>query len=39
MFHFADTQGLPLLDIADLKQVMMYLTSDEGKPCSRSSAG
>jgi DNA helicase HerA-like ATPase len=30
VFHFADTQGLPLLDIADLKLVMMYLTSDEG---------
>ena len=31
VFHFADTRGLPLLDLADLKQVLMYLTSDEGK--------
>lgn len=32
VFHYADTRGLPLLDLADLKQVMQYLTSDEGKP-------
>lgn len=31
VFHYADTQGLPLLDLADLKQVLQYLTSDEGK--------
>ncbi len=31
VFHYADAQGLPLLDLADLKQVMLYLTSDEGK--------
>ncbi|MGV8910371.1 MAG: helicase HerA-like domain-containing protein, partial [Propionicimonas sp.] len=31
VFHYADTQGLPLLDLADLKEVMLYLTSDEGK--------
>ncbi len=32
VFHYADTRGLPLLDLADLKQVMQYLTSEEGKP-------
>ena len=31
VFHYADTQGLPLLDLADLKEVLLYLTSDEGK--------
>lgn len=31
VFHYADTRGLPLLDLADLKQVLQYLTSDEGK--------
>ncbi len=32
VFHWADTQGLPLLDLADLRAVIGYLTSDEGKP-------
>ncbi|MCB0913772.1 MAG: DUF853 family protein, partial [Propionibacteriaceae bacterium] len=32
VFHYCDTQGLPLLDLADLRQVLTYLTSDEGKP-------
>lgn len=31
VFHFADTTGLPLLDLADLRAVLQYLTSDEGK--------
>ncbi|MGC3995617.1 MAG: DUF853 family protein [Propionicimonas sp.] len=31
VFHYADTQGLPLLDLADLKEVLQYLTSDDGK--------
>ena len=31
VFHYADTQGLPLLDLADLKEVLLYLTGDEGK--------
>lgn len=39
VFHFADTQGLPLLDLADLKQVMLYLTSDEGKPVLKELGG
>ncbi len=32
IFHYADLQGLPLLDLADLRAVVTYLTSDEGKP-------
>ncbi len=32
VFHWADLQGLPLLDLADLRAVIGYLTSDEGKP-------
>jgi DNA helicase HerA-like ATPase len=39
VFHFADSQGLPLLDLADLKEVMLYLTSDEGKPVLRELGG
>jgi DNA helicase HerA-like ATPase len=31
VFHYADTQGLPLLDLADLTDLLAYLTSDEGK--------
>jgi uncharacterized protein len=31
VFHFADQQGLPLLDLADLRAVLQYLTSDEGR--------
>jgi DNA helicase HerA-like ATPase len=31
VFHFADQRGLPLLDIADLRAVLTYLASDEGK--------
>jgi DNA helicase HerA-like ATPase len=31
VFHYADTEGLPLLDLADLRQVLVYLTSEEGK--------
>ncbi len=31
VFHYADTQGLPLLDLADLRAVLQHLTSDEGK--------
>ncbi|MGZ8801498.1 MAG: helicase HerA-like domain-containing protein [Mycobacterium sp.] len=32
IFHWADLQGLPLLDLKDLRSVIQYLTSDEGKP-------
>jgi DNA helicase HerA-like ATPase len=31
VFHYADNAGLPLLDLADLREVVKYLTSDEGK--------
>ncbi|WP_345751566.1 helicase HerA-like domain-containing protein [Microbacterium rhizophilus] len=32
VFHYADKNGLPLVDLEDLRAVLMYLTSDEGKP-------
>jgi DNA helicase HerA-like ATPase len=32
IFHWADQKGLPLLDLKDLRSVIQYLTSDEGKP-------
>ena len=31
IFHYADTNGLPLLDIKDLRAVVQWLISDEGK--------
>ncbi|QNN54624.1 helicase HerA-like domain-containing protein [Nocardioides mesophilus] len=31
VFHYADKAGLPLLDLADLRAVVQYLVSDEGK--------
>ncbi|OBK70221.1 helicase HerA-like domain-containing protein [Mycobacterium sp. 1274761.0] len=32
IFHWADQKGLSLLDVKDLRAVIQYLTSDEGKP-------
>ncbi|OBA78527.1 ATPase [Mycobacterium sp. 1164966.3] len=32
IFHYADQRGLPLLDLKDLREVITFLTSDEGKP-------
>ncbi len=32
IFHWADQNGLALLDLKDLRAVIQYLTSDEGKP-------
>ena len=32
IFHWADQQGQLLLDIKDLRAVIQFLTSDEGKP-------
>jgi len=32
IFHYADKAGLPLLDLADLREVVKHLVSDEGKP-------
>jgi uncharacterized protein len=31
VFHYADRAGLPLLDLADLRSVVQYLVSDEGR--------
>ena len=31
VFHYADQEGLPLLDLKDLRAVLAHLTSDEGK--------
>src|SRR3954470_21936453 len=31
VFHYADRAGLPLLDLADLRAVVQFLTSDAGK--------
>ena len=32
VFHYADTKGLALLDLADLRSLLTFLDSDEGKP-------
>ncbi|MFZ2527242.1 MAG: helicase HerA-like domain-containing protein [Rhodococcus sp. (in: high G+C Gram-positive bacteria)] len=32
IFHWADRRGMALLDLKDLRQVIAYLTSAEGKP-------
>lgn len=31
VFHYADTHGLPLVDLGDLRAVVQFLTSAEGK--------
>jgi DNA helicase HerA-like ATPase len=31
VFHYADTQGLPLVDLEDLRALLMFLSSDQGK--------
>ncbi|MCH6229926.1 DUF853 domain-containing protein [Microbacterium sp. CFH 31415] len=31
VFHYADQQGLALVDLSDLRAVLTYLTGDEGK--------
>ncbi|UCR87889.1 helicase HerA-like domain-containing protein [Mycetocola spongiae] len=31
VFHYADRAGLPLLDLSDLRAVLTFLASDEGK--------
>ncbi|WP_127476739.1 helicase HerA-like domain-containing protein [Microbacterium sulfonylureivorans] len=31
VFHYADAQGLALVDLSDLRAVLTYLTGDEGK--------
>ncbi|GHC87524.1 ATPase [Streptomyces flavofungini] len=32
IFHYADQKGLELVDLKDLRAVVAFLTSDEGKP-------
>ncbi|MBK3580928.1 DUF853 family protein, partial [Streptomyces sp. MBT65] len=32
IFHYADTKGLELIDLKDLRAVVTFLTSDEGRP-------
>ncbi|WTZ46675.1 DUF853 domain-containing protein [Streptomyces sp. NBC_01390] len=32
VFHYADQKGLDLVDLKDLRAVVAFLTSDEGKP-------
>ncbi|ATL28938.1 ATPase component BioM of energizing module of biotin ECF transporter [Streptomyces formicae] len=32
IFHYADQKGLELVDLKDLRAVVTFLTSDEGKP-------
>ncbi|OHV04248.1 helicase HerA-like domain-containing protein [Mycobacterium talmoniae] len=39
IFHWADQQGLPLLDLKDLRSVISRLTSDEGKAELKSIGG
>ena len=39
VFHYADQKGLPLLDLADLRAVVQWLTSDEGKVDLKSLGG
>ena len=31
VFHYADTKGLPLLDLADLRALLTFLDSKDGK--------
>jgi DNA helicase HerA-like ATPase len=39
IFHYADKAGLPLLDLADLREVIKWLTSDEGKEALKDLGG
>src|SRR3954454_7712436 len=32
VFHYADAKGLPLLDLSDLRALLSFLISDDGKP-------
>jgi uncharacterized protein len=32
VFHYADTHGLPLVDLSDLRALLTFLDSDAGKP-------
>jgi DNA helicase HerA-like ATPase len=39
VFRICDDQGLPLLDFADLRAVLKYLSSEEGKPVLEATGG
>ncbi len=39
IFHWADARALPLLDLKDLRAVIMHVTSDEGKDDLRELGG
>ncbi|HPU02580.1 MAG TPA: DUF853 family protein [Rhodoglobus sp.] len=39
VFHYADQAGLPLVDLSDLRAVLQWLVSDEGKPELKSLGG
>jgi DNA helicase HerA-like ATPase len=39
VFHYADESGLPLVDLADLRAVLLHLTSDEGRDELRTIGG
>jgi DNA helicase HerA-like ATPase len=39
VFHYADEAGLPLVGLDDLRAVLLWLVSDEGKPELRSLGG
>ena len=39
VFHYADSAGLPLVDLSDLRMVLQWLVSDEGKPELKSLGG
>ncbi|HSE50779.1 MAG TPA: helicase HerA-like domain-containing protein, partial [Gemmatimonadales bacterium] len=39
VFKICDDQGLPLLDFADLRAVLRYLSSEEGKPVLSATGG
>lgn len=39
VFHYADQAGLPLVDLSDLRAVLQWLVSDDGKPELKSLGG
>jgi uncharacterized protein len=39
VFHYADSAGLPLVDLSDLRAVLSYLVSDQGKQELKSLGG
>jgi len=39
VFHYADSAGLPLVDLSDLRAVLTWLTSPEGRPALKELGG